>query len=215
MCIIDLGRVMHGFRRVIEIIGQEHAYLSDLDGAAGDGDHGIGLVKCFRRASQTLENQKPSSIADAFEAVGNTFIETSGGATGPLYGMFFLKLGEASQGKSELTVGDLADMFASATDAVAALGGAQPGDKTMIDTLDPAARSLRGSAEAQRGVRDALALFDEAAKAGMESTESMQAMIGRASRLGERSRGHLDAGAASSYFVIHGLVEGMLAGEAK
>lgn len=213
MCTVNLKHIMAGLNKIIDDVEDQYRYLSELDSVAGDGDHGIALNKCFQRVSARFKVQEPQSISEAFRIVGDTFLDYSGGATGPLYGMFFLKLSANSSEKSELTLHDLARIFGSALDTVAELGGAQPGDKTLIDTLDPAIRNLQESSNEHRKLVEALKAFDDTARKGMESTAGIQAKMGRASRLGERSRGHLDAGAASSYLILHALVLGMIGDE--
>ncbi len=124
---------------------------------------------------------------------------------GALYGTFFLKMAQECVGKSELGLSDLVRMFQTAEQGILDIGKASPGDKTLLDTLAPAIRALEESEQEGQSLLQALANFEQAAKKGMQSTKDMMAKIGRASRLGERTIGHQDAGATSCYFILRSL----------
>ena len=128
---------------------------------------------------------------------------------GALYGTFFLKLAQEAVGKTELNLGDLVRMFQMAEKGILELGKANPGDKTLIDTLSPAVRSLEVSAKEGKSLAEALSRFEEAAKQGMESTTNIIAKTGRASRLGERTIGHQDPGATSCYLILSSMVRSL------
>jgi dihydroxyacetone kinase-like protein len=128
-----------------------------------------------------------------------------GGAMGALYGTFFLKLSQASAGKEEVDLDDLVTMFQAGEQGILDIGKANPGDKTLIDTLSPAVRAIEAAEKEGKALDPALADFEQAAKQGMESTKDMLAKMGRASRLGERTIGHQDAGATSCYFILRSL----------
>ncbi len=141
--------------------------------------------------------------------VGMVVLNSVGGAMGALYGTFFLKLAQEAAGKSELRLGDLVRMLQVAEKGVLEIGKAKPGDKTLIDTLSPAVRSLEQAEKESKSLAEALADFQEAARKGMESTKDMVAKMGRASRLGERTVGHQDAGATSCYLILQALTKGL------
>ena len=128
-----------------------------------------------------------------------------GGAMGALYGTFFLKLSQPSAGKVEVNLNDLVAMYQSGEQGILAIGKASPGDKTLIDTLSPAVRAIEAAQKEGKSLAGALADFEQAAKRGMESTKDMLAKMGRASRLGQRTIGHQDAGATSCYFILRSL----------
>jgi dihydroxyacetone kinase-like protein len=132
-------------------------------------------------------------------------LNSVGGAMGALYGTFFLKLSQESAGKGEVNLSDLVKIFQTGEQGILDIGKANPGDKTLIDTLSPAVRALEAAEKEGMPLAGALANFEEVAKQGMESTRQMLAKMGRASRLGERTIGHQDAGATSCYFILRSL----------
>jgi phosphoenolpyruvate---glycerone phosphotransferase subunit DhaL len=132
-------------------------------------------------------------------------LNSVGGAMGALYGTFFLKMAQESAGKAELELSDLVRMFQTAEQGILDIGKASPGDKTLLDTLAPAVRALEQSAKDGSSLSEAMANFEQAAQKGMESTTGMLAKMGRASRLGERTIGHQDAGATSCYFILRSI----------
>jgi dihydroxyacetone kinase phosphoprotein-dependent L subunit len=189
-------------------IVEQAAWLSHIDGAIGDGDHGINMSKGFRRAVERL-GPHPLDLVQGFATLGETLLDEIGGSTGPLYGSFFLDMATSLKGRADLDRDSFAAMLHAGVAAVVDLGGAKPGDKTLVDVLAPAAAAYE-SARAKGGSFDAcLEALDQASEAGLESTRDMVARIGRASRLGERSRGTLDAGAASCRALLGVLSAGL------
>jgi dihydroxyacetone kinase-like protein len=188
-----------------DTIETEKDYLSELDGAIGDGDHGVNMAKCFREVKKKLAESTAADMNALSNDVGMVVLNSVGGAMGALYGTFFLKMAQESAGKSELGLSDLLSMFQTAEQGILDIGKASLGDKTLIDTLSPAVRALEQSAKEGLALPVALANFEQAAQQGMESTKDMLAKMGRASRLGERTIGHQDAGATSCYFILRSL----------
>jgi len=184
------------------VLTENKSHLTDLDSAIGDGDHGVNMDRGFRAVSEKLISVSEDDIGAVFKTVAMTLISTVGGASGPLYGTFFLKMGMATVGKLELTLDDWISAVESGIDGVIQRGKANPGDKTMVDSLLPALESLKGAAKDGKNVAEALAGSAEAAERGMKDTIPLVAKKGRASYLGERSAGHQDPGATSSYLLF-------------
>jgi len=202
---ISTNQMQHALEGLCDTIEEEKEYLSELDGAIGDGDHGVNMAKCFREVKKKLTETPAGDMKALFNNVGMVVMNSVGGAMGALYGTFFLKLAQASGEKGYLTLEDLVGMFQAGEKGILDIGKAGPGDKTLIDTLSPAVRSLEKSSREGLGLSESLGNFEQAAKKGMESTKDMEAKMGRASRLGERTIGHQDAGATSCYFILRAL----------
>jgi dihydroxyacetone kinase-like protein len=199
---ISVTEILRALEAMCDIIEAEKEYLSELDGAIGDGDHGVNMAKCFREVKKKLFETTSDDIGTLFKNVGMVVLNSVGGAMGALYGTFFLKMSQESTGKNELGLNDLVRMFQTAQQGTLNIGKARLGDKTMIDTLGPAVSALEESEKEGRSLAEALSSFEQAAKKGMESTKDMMAKMGRASRLGERTIGHQDPGATSCYFIL-------------
>jgi dihydroxyacetone kinase-like protein len=197
------GRVV--VERLIEVIHENRAYLSEIDGKIGDGDHGINMDKGFQMTKERLE--EGMGMSDALKTLGRTLLLEIGGSMGPLYGQYYKAMAKVSKDAEEIDAAVLADMVEAAYEAIRALGEAKPGDKTLVDTLDPAASALRAKVDAGAGLEESLDAMVAAAEEGWKSTEDMVAQIGRSSRLGERSRGVLDAGATSCYLMLRSIAE--------
>ena len=189
---------------LIQTIQLNKDYLSEIDGKIGDGDHGINMNKGFTMCRERLEGQSPS-VSEAFAIISQTLMEDIGGSMGPLYGVLL-----ASEGREAIAAEDFAQMLSAAVEGVMEIGSAQVGDKTLLDTLVPAKDAFADSLAAGHGFDECLSAMKEAASAGWRSTENMVAKIGRASRLGERSRGVLDAGATSCYLLLTALADSIL-----
>jgi dihydroxyacetone kinase-like protein len=206
---VNADQMLRALEEVCDTIEGKKDYLSELDGAIGDGDHGVNMAKCFREVRKKLPESKGEDIEGILKAVGMVVLNSVGGAMGALYGTFFLKLAQEAVGKTELNLGDLVRMFQMAEKGILEIGKANPGDKTLIDTLSPAVRSLEVSAKEGKSLAEALSRFEEAAKQGMESTTNIIAKMGRASRLGERTIGHQDPGATSCYLILSSMVRSL------
>jgi dihydroxyacetone kinase-like protein len=202
---ITTPQMLRALEAMCDTIEAEKEYLSELDGAIGDGDHGVNMAKCFREVKKKLAESTFADMNTLFNKVGMVVLNSVGGAMGALYGTFFLKMAPECSGKSELGLGDLVRMFQAAEQGILDIGKASPGDKTLLDTLAPAIRALEESEQEGQSLPEALANFEQVAKKGMQSTQDMMAKMGRASRLGERTIGHQDAGATSCYFILRSL----------
>jgi dihydroxyacetone kinase-like protein len=209
---ISSTQMLTTLEKLCDTFEKQKDYLSELDGAIGDGDHGVNLAKCFREVKKKLAEDRGDNIGSLFKNVGMVVLNSVGGAMGALYGTFFLKLSQESLSKSELDLSDLVVIMQTAEKGVLDLGKAKLGDKTLVDTLCPAVRSLEAAEKDGLSLPEALVNFEQAAKKGMESTTDMLAKMGRASRLGKRTIGHQDAGATSCYFILHAIASALNAG---
>ncbi|MFD8226121.1 dihydroxyacetone kinase subunit DhaL [Streptomyces massasporeus] len=189
------------FRRWMTVtaasVDREAERLTALDSPIGDADHGTNLQRGFRAVVAALEKEPPGTPGGVLTLAGRQLISTVGGASGPLYGTLLRRTGKALGDAGEVSAEQLAEALRTGVDAVMTLGGAAPGDKTMIDALVPAVDALGGSFSAAR----------TAAEEGAVATTPLQARKGRASYLGERSIGHQDPGATSAALLIAGLGE--------
>lgn len=187
-------------------VARRHAeLLTRLDAALGDGDHGDNLLIGFRAVEATLDADPPTSIDGVLSSVGTALVTSVGGASGPLYGAAFLEAGFVARAIDELTVDDLARLFRAAANGLARRGRCGVGDKTIYDALAPAADALEAAAAEGASVDDAVRRAIRAARRGMRDTRPLMARRGLAMRHGERSRGHLDPGAASCFLLIRAL----------
>ncbi|MFJ2647424.1 dihydroxyacetone kinase subunit DhaL [Streptomyces sp. NPDC087420] len=199
----ESGRTLDGdfFRRWLTTAGaaveREADRLTELDSAIGDADHGANLQRGFRAVTATLEKEGPLAPGAVLTLAGRQLISTVGGASGPLYGTLLRRTGKALGDAAEVTPAQFTEALAAGVAAVAQLGGAKAGDKTMLDALEPAVEALGTS----------FAAGAEAAEAGALATVPLQARKGRASYLGERSVGHQDPGATSSALLLAALAE--------
>jgi dihydroxyacetone kinase phosphoprotein-dependent L subunit len=183
-------------------------YLCEMDSVIGDGDHGITIASGFEKIVDIITVKEFADSADLLKAAGSSFMATTGGTTGPIFGYLFIEMGnklkEITNGR-DIPVGT-AEFFSMADASmkrIMKLGGAKPGDKTMIDTLYPAVTSLQQSVNKQLPLGEALALMAATALSGAKSTREMVAAKGRARYAGERAKGHQDAGATSLYLILN------------
>jgi len=184
------------------VIAQNKAYLTDLDSAIGDADHGINMDRGFQAVLGKLDGVAAGDIGSLFKTVGMTLVSTVGGAGGPLYGTLFLQLGTVTNGKSEIAGDEWLAALTAAVDGVQARGKAEPNDKTMLDALWPARAALAEALSEGAPLPEALQRSAAAAEEGMKATIPLVARKGRASYLGERSAGHQDPGATSSFLLL-------------
>ncbi|MGH2539009.1 MAG: dihydroxyacetone kinase subunit DhaL [Actinomycetota bacterium] len=183
-------------------ITENKAYLTELDSAIGDADHGINMDRGFQAVLSKVDGAASQDIGALFKTVGMTLVSTVGGAGGPLYGTLFLQLGVATAGKTEIRAEDWSTALSGAVSGVQTRGKAEPGDKTMLDALIPARDAFAAAIDDGAELPAALRRSADAAEQGMKDTIPLVARKGRASYLGERSAGHQDPGATSSYLLL-------------
>jgi dihydroxyacetone kinase-like protein len=183
-------------------VAENREYLTRLDSAIGDGDHGINMDRGMKAVQAKLDALPGDDIGDLLKTVGMTLVSTVGGAGGPLYGTLFLQLGMATAGKSELEPEDWAAALDAAVNGVQMRGKAEPGDKTMVDALIPARDAFSAALAEGASFEEALRRSAQAAEEGVQATIPLVAKKGRASYLGERSAGHQDPGATSTYLLL-------------
>jgi dihydroxyacetone kinase-like protein len=183
-------------------LAENKTYLTELDSAIGDGDHGFNMDRGFQSVREKLDSVSGQDIGGILKTVAATLISTVGGASGPLYGTFFLQMGMVTTGKAELTLDDWIAAVESGVAGVIRRGKADLGDKTMVDSLLPALEALKLDVKVGKNTPEALVDSANAAEIGMKDTIPLVAKKGRASYLGERSAGHQDPGATSSYLLF-------------
>jgi phosphoenolpyruvate---glycerone phosphotransferase subunit DhaL len=196
---VDAAALTAWVREFARLVHEQRDALTQLDAAIGDADHGANMDRGMTAAVAALEAQPADDAAAVLKAVATTLIKTVGGASGPLYGTFFLRAAGALDGGDGAA---LAKAVRAGLDGVAARGKAEAGDKTMLDALIPACDALDEALAADKPLGEALNAAAEAAARGRDATEPMVARKGRASYLGERSAGHVDPGAASATLLV-------------
>ncbi len=204
---ITKAEVLDWLRAYGQVIEDQKDYLTELDSVIGDADHGANMHRGFKAVLVKLPSVEDKDIGTILKTVGMTLLSTVGGAGGPLYSTLFIQAGNMLNGKEEMTLSDWAAALEAAKIGVVKLGKAEPGDKTMVDALTPAVEVLRKATENGHTTSDALEESAQAAKEGMEATIPLVARKGRASYLGERSAGHQDPGATSSFMLLETAVK--------
>ena len=198
----DLKRaVFAGADAVIE----REIELCEMDSFVGDGDHGITVRKGYQKVESAINEQKPDTLSGLMLSGGMGLADTAGGAIGPILASMFLGFADSLKGKEELGVRDLADMFGAGLARVQELGGAKPGDCTMVDAFLPFVESLRNAGTDD--VKQALAQAAAKAYEGSEATRDMIPKLGRAKNLAERAIGYIDAGSRSMYYFLKGFAD--------
>ena len=182
-------------------------YLTELDAAIGDADHGSNMNRGFQKVVSQLPTVADKDIGSILKTVSMTLISTVGGASGPLYGTMFLRASAAVAGKLELSDEDMVALLQAAVDGVVQRGKANLGDKTMLDALSPATDAFKQAVANGASTEEALQQAVTAAEQGMNNTIGLVAKKGRASYLGDRSSGHLDPGATSTYLILKTLLD--------
>jgi phosphoenolpyruvate---glycerone phosphotransferase subunit DhaL len=183
-------------------IEENRDFLSGLDSETGDGDHGLNLAMGFRDIKQNMDTWRDRDLTSLFRKAGMAVLGKVGGASGPLYGSFFMQFGEGAAGKNDATFSDLLEMFRLGVEAVENRGKARVGEKTMVDALRNGLDVFVEAVENQTDPATAFRAFRDAARRGARSTVPMIGTKGRARILGEKAVGHLDPGAASSVMII-------------
>jgi dihydroxyacetone kinase-like protein len=205
--ILDAAGVRSWLERAASALAEHADELTKLDAAIGDADHGTNMDRGFRAVRARALSQDASHPAAIFRQAGMALISTVGGAGGPLYGTFFMRMGQAAGDRTGLTLDDLRDLLRAALEGVVQRGKAQRGEKTMVDALGPALEALEAAIAEGKEAGEALRAAAEAGERGAEATVPMKALKGRASYLGDRSVGHKDPGAASSALLLRSLAE--------
>ncbi len=192
-------------RAVAATVAEHRVELIQLDRAIGDGDHGENLDRGFTAVLAALEESTPDTPGAVLKLVATTLISKVGGAAGPLYGTAFLRASTAVKERTELEPADIVEALTAALGGVVARGKAEPGDKTMVDALDPAVKAAGAAADGTAAA--VLTAAADAAAAGADATVPLVARKGRASYLGERSAGHMDPGARSTTLLLRAFAE--------
>jgi len=186
---------------LIRAIQENKQYLSDIDGAIGDGDHGINMNKGFTLCRDELL-ANPGNLTHGLKTLSKILVMKIGGSMGPLYGTFFKSLAAACDGMDAIDMAVFGRMLSSGREGIQKISDARPGDKTLMDVLLPAEAAYQAAAQTGEPFRVCLDKMVEAARQGRDATKDMVAKLGRSSRLGERSRGVIDAGAASCCLIL-------------
>ena len=208
---VSYGQVSDWIRAFAAVVAENREYLTELDSAIGDADHGINMNRGFQAVLGKLDAGEAADIGALLKTVGMTLVSTVGGASGPLYGTLFLQMGTSAAGKSDLSGDDWAAALAAGVAGVQRRGKAELGDKTMIDALVPAVEAVRSALADGSTLDEALRRSAEAAQEGMTATIPLVARKGRASYLGERSANHQDPGATSSWLLLRTAAETLAA----
>jgi dihydroxyacetone kinase-like protein len=193
--------------RIADVLHENAQYLTQLDSPIGDADHGVNMDRGFTAVRAKLPTMATTDMATQLKTVGSTLVSTVGGASGPLYGTAFLRAGGAIAGKEDLSGADIVAMLDAFLGGIVARGKAKPGEKTMVDALTPALATAKEALSQGASLAEITARAAAAAEEGMKATIPMLATKGRASYLGERSIGHQDPGATSSWLILRSLAE--------
>ena len=196
-------------RRFAAELDAHKTYLTELDAAIGDGDHGINMNRGFSAVREKLEAAPPADLGALFKLVGSTLISTVGGASGPLYGTAFLRMGGALAGKMSASEPELGAAMAVAYEGVAMRGKSTRGEKTMLDAFGPALDVFQAVGSSGRALPELAAAVAVAAADGAQATIPLLATKGRASFLGENSIGHQDPGATSTSLLFQALADSL------
>ena len=199
--------ILRWLERTADVLHENAAYLTQLDSAIGDADHGINMDRGFTAVRAKFPTMATMDIATQLKTVGTTLVSTVGGASGPLYGTAFLRAGVAVAGKQQLGPADVVALLEAFLGGIVARGKAQPGEKTMVDALTPALAAAKQALNEGLPLKELVSRATQAAEEGMKATIPLLATKGRASYLGERSVGHQDPGATSSWLILRSLTE--------
>ena len=207
--VIPIAQLIDWLRRYHELVIKNQAELTELDSAIGDADHGINMARGMTAVIDKLDGQHVAHANDLFKTVAMTLVMSVGGASGPLYGTFFLSFGSATGPAVELDTAALMTGLDAGLAGIIERGKAQAGDKTMVDALVPALAAMESVIKNGGDLAAAVTAGLDAAAAGRDATVPMIARKGRASYLGERSVGHMDPGAASMALLFEALAAGL------
>ncbi len=193
----DKKQLLDILSKIIDDVHENEHFLTELDNVIGDGDHGINLDRGFKTVKEQLPNYESMDMGAVLKDVGMQLLKTVGGASGPLYGTFFMKAGKELKGKETADMNDFIALLEAGIAGVQKRGKAVEGEKTMLDAMIPALNAIKASYEADGDAKKAMDAGVAAAEAGIEFTKTIKATKGRASYLGDRSIGHQDPGATS------------------
>jgi len=199
---VNVQQLEEWIRAFAALVSEQKGYLTELDSAIGDADHGINMDRGMKAVLDKLDSTPSATADELFKLIGLTLVSSVGGASGPLYGTFFLRLGSASGTVTELSPDDLAKGLRAGLDGLVARGKPELGDKTMYDALHPALEALEAALAGGSTSGEAFAAAAAACHRGRDATIAMVARKGRASYLGERSAGHQDPGATSAALLL-------------
>jgi dihydroxyacetone kinase-like protein len=194
--------ILDWLRAFATLIDENQDYLTQLDSAIGDADHGVNMHRGMQAVIGKLPGLADKDIGTILKTTGMTLVSTVGGASGPLYGTLFLQMGAATANKLELTLSDWTAALEAGINGVITRGKAEPGDKTMIDAFGPALSALKAANDNGTALSEALRQSAQTAEKGRDATTPLVARKGRASYLGERSAGHQDPGATSAHLLL-------------
>ncbi len=206
---VTTAQLVAWLERYAGVIAEQKQYLTGLDAAIGDGDHGINMDRGFQTVLVKIEPVKDKDAGTLLKTTGMALVGSVGGAGGPLYGTFFLRAGAALDGKGAVSGEDLVGALEAGLKGVVERGKANLNDKTMVDALTPAIERAKARLKEGASIGEALSSAAEAAETGMKATIPLKALKGRASYLGDRSIGHQDPGATSSYYMLRTLSEAL------
>lgn len=201
----DSTKLLFLLGKMKEAIDENAQFLTDLDAAIGDNDHGINMARGFKKIGDDIPSLSGKDIGAILKKAGMDLVSTVGGSSGPLYGTAFMKAGAAAAGKQEIGLPEFLAMMEEAVAGVMMRGKAVRCEKTMLDSMIPALDAMKAAADAGKGANAVLAAGVEAAKEGVEYTKTIIATKGRASYLGERSLGHQDPGATSFLVLLEAI----------
>lgn len=204
---INRDQLLKIIEEITMVIEANKQFLTDLDQAIGDGDHGINLDRGFRAIKDKVETVKDKDCGTILKTVAMGLISTVGGASGPLYGTAFMKAGQVVANKMEISSEDSVKIFDEAIQGIIARGKAARGDKTMLDALIPAYEAFKASVEKGETFSNAMGNAVKAAENGVAFTKTIAAKKGRANYLGDRSIGHPDPGATSTYLILKAVLD--------
>jgi dihydroxyacetone kinase-like protein len=204
---VTLDQLVAWLARFAKLMAENRSYLTELDSAIGDADHGSNMARGMAAVMEKCGAAPSTAVDELFKQVGMTLVTSVGGASGPLYGTFFLRFGSAAGPVAELDAAALAASLRAGLGGIVARGKAELRDKTMFDAMSPAVDAFDAEIAAGADLATATAGSAAAAAAGRDATEPLVARKGRASYLGDRSAGHLDPGATSTAFLFQALAE--------
>jgi len=203
---VSLSQLTAWLARFRDLVTEQRDYLTELDSAIGDADHGANMARGMGAVLDKLDDTEATTVDELFKGVGMTLVSSVGGASGPLYGTFFLRMGVTAGAVTEMDAAALSAALRAGLGGVIARGKAELGDKTMLDALSPALDAFDAAGD---NVAAAANAAYDAAVVGRDNTIDLVARKGRASYLGDRSAGHLDPGATSTALLFQALAESL------